>query len=139
MDETLKLARELSKEHDKFTISILVIIIAIYLIINLIIPIMLNFFGRRGEIKKIRSERRLDCSENVIRRLRLLSMALSITDQENIAEGQTEINKLRLYIRSNKLLLPKGLIDLSNSLLDYYSEVLVSSDQRSINTEKDFL
>lgn len=138
MEETLKLAKEISREHDKFTIIILGIIIIVYLIVNLMIPIILNFFNRKSEIKKIRSERKLDCAENVIKQLRLLSSSLSIIDENNINNGKEKINKLRAYIKANDFLLNKGLGEVSNNVLDYYSVVLISPEKRDATKEQNF-
>ena len=138
MEETLKLAKEISKEHDKFTIIILGIIVIMYLIVNLMIPIILTFFNRKSEIKKIRSERKLDCAENVIKQLRLLSSSLSIIDENNINNGKEKINELRAYIKANDFLLNKGLSELSNDVLDYYSVVLISPEKRDATKEQNF-
>ena len=138
MDETLRLAKEVLKEHDTYTIIILVIIIVLYIIINLMIPVFLSGFNRKNEIKKIKSERKLDSAENVINQLRLFSSSLSITDLENINDGRIKINELRIYVRSNELLLSKEILGLANELLDYYSVVLVTPEERDQIKEKDF-
>ncbi|MBP3366683.1 MAG: hypothetical protein J6K96_06765 [Treponema sp.] len=138
MDETLRLAKEISKEHDKITIIILIIISIIYLIINLLIPIFLSSFNRRNEIKKIRSERKLDSTENVIKQLRLLSSSLSIIDTKNVDEGRLKINELREYVHSSELLLTKEILDVANDLLDYCEIVLVTPEERDSSKEKNF-
>lgn len=138
MDETLKLVKEILKEHDKHTIIILLIMLALYILINLIIPAFLSCFNRKNEIKKIRSERKLDCAEDVIKQLRLLTSFLSITDPENINDGKNKINKLRVYVRSNELLLTKEILNLANGLLDYYAVVLVTPAERNQGKEKKF-
>ena len=136
-DETLKLAKELTKEHDKMTIAILIIIVVLYVIMNLIVPIIINRFNHTNEIRKIKAERKLEHSESVIKQLKLLSASLSIIDHGNIEAGQQKINSLRTEIKSGDFLLPSDLANLMYKVLDYYSVVLISPTERNTNKEKD--
>ena len=140
MDEALKFAKAISKEHDKFTIIILIISGVVYfivnIIVNLIIPVILSHFNKKNEIRKIRSERKLDSAESVIKQLRLLSSYfLGFTDAKNMSEGKMKINNLREYVYSNDLLLSEELSCLANNLLDYYSDVLVSPENKNADSE----
>lgn len=136
MEDALKIAREISREHDKSTILLLIIIIIIYILSNLIIPIILSRFNHKNEINKLRAERKLDRVETLVKELRLLSSFLSISDSQNIEDGQKKINELRKILQSNDLLLTKELSEHASELLDYYAVVLISSEKRDINSEK---
>ena len=138
MDEAIRLAKEITKEHDKWTITIFLLIFFIYVIMNYFIPVLLSVANRKNEIRKIRSERKLDYAENIIKQLKGLSTSLSIVDVKNIENGEKAINILRQDIQSNYLLLTKNLANSANKLLDYYQDVLISPEKRDPNKEKNF-
>lgn len=136
MEDALKIAREISREHDKSTIVLLIIMIIIYILSNLVIPIILTKVNHKNEINKLRAERKLDSIETLVKELRLLSSFLSISDYQNIEDGKKKINELRKIVQSNDLLLTKELSEHASELLDYYAVVLISSEKRDINSEK---
>lgn len=136
MDDALKIAREISREHDKSTIVLLIIMIIIYILFNLVIPIILTKVNHKNEINKLRAERKLDSIETLVKELRLLSSFLSISDYKNIEDGKKKINELRKIVQSNDLLFTKELSDHASELLDYYAVVLISSEKRDVNSEK---
>ena len=136
MDEALKLAKEISKERDKTTIFFAVAIIIVYILLNIVTPIVLNFFNRKNEIQKLRSERKLNYIECLVRELYLLSSFLGITDTSNIRDGKAKINSLRKDVKINNLLLTKTISKYAVDLLDYYSIVLISPEKRDINNEE---
>ena len=99
MDDVVKLAKEISREHDKTTIIVLAIMLVVYIISNYLIPCFLSSINRKNEILKIKIERKFDCIEILIRQLRHLSLFLSVTDAVNIDDGIKKISFLRKNIQ----------------------------------------
>ncbi|MEE3410093.1 MAG: hypothetical protein VZQ47_05515 [Treponema sp.] len=138
MDDVVKLAKEISREHDKTTIIVLAIMLIVYIISNYLIPCFLSSANRKNEIIKIKIERKLDCIENLIKQLKHVSSFLSVTDKVNIDGGKKIIGFLRKDIQENYFLLTKDFSKTANELLDYFSVVLLSPGKRKLNIENRF-
>lgn len=127
------------KQKDSMTIKFLIILAIIYFVIllltSLIIPLILNKNTFKNEILKIKTERKLDYIENLLKNIRIINSSLSILDEENIKKTQKNIKVLRNQIYCYSFKIPHKMSDLIIDYLDYFDKVLINNYAR--DTEKE--